>query len=104
MLIYLTSSYLDVIKDVEVVCVHVCSQLKSNVINLSIPKQPGIEDVWVSVQSRMLPAIIVGCIYRHPKSHVASFEYIQDVFRQLCASKKDFYVLDDFNDDVIIKG
>ncbi len=68
------------------VCIYVSKQLKTNVINLSIPKQPGIEDVWVSVQSHMLPAIIFRCIYRHPKSHVASFEYIQDVFRQLCVS------------------
>ncbi len=86
------------------VCIYVSSQLKTNVLNLSIPKQLDIEDVWVSVQSHMLPAIIVGCIYRHPKSLVASFEYIQDVFRELCVSKKDFYVLGDFNDGMLSKG
>ena len=86
------------------VCIYVSNQLKTNVINLFIPKEPGIEDVWVSVQSQMFPAIIVGCVYRHPKSHVGSFEYIQDVFRQLCVSKKDFYVLGDFNDDILSKG
>ncbi len=31
--------------------IYVSNQLKTNVIILSIPKQPGIEDVWVSVQS-----------------------------------------------------
>ncbi len=69
------------------VCIYVSNQLKTNVINLSIPKQPCTEDIWFSVQSHMLPAIIVGCINRHLESHVASLEYIQDVFRELCVSK-----------------
>ncbi len=38
--------------------------LKCNVINLPIPKQPGVEDLWVSVQYHMLPAIIIECVYR----------------------------------------
>ena len=86
------------------VCIYVRNQLKTNVINLPVSKQPGIEDVWVSVQSHMLPAIIVGCIYRQPKSHVVSFQYIQDIFRQLCVRKKIFYVLGDFNNDILSKG
>ncbi len=86
------------------ICIYVSSLLKINVINLPFPKQPGVEDIWVSVQCHMLPAIIIGCVYRHPKAPVASFEYLQDVFRQLCLCKKDFYILGDFNDDLLLKG
>ena len=82
------------------ICIYVNKQLKSNVIDLSFSKQPGVEDLWVSVQCRMLPAIIIGCVYRHPKAPVSSFEYLQDVFRQLSVCKKGFYVLGDFNDDL----
>ena len=86
------------------VCIYVNNLLKTNVINLSFSKKPGIEDVWVSVQSGMLPAIIVGCIYRHPKSTVTSFEDIQEVLRQSCLSKKRFYVLGEFNDNLLAQG
>ncbi len=86
------------------VCMYVNSSLKINVINLPIPKQPGVEDLWVSVQYHMLPAIIIGCVYRHPKALAASFEYLQDVFSQICLCKKGFYILGDFNDDLLLKG
>lgn len=82
------------------VCIYVNKQLKSNVIDLSFSKQLGVEDLWVSVQCRMLPTIIIGCIYRHPKAPASSFEYLQDVFRQLSVCKKGFYVLGGFNDDL----
>ena len=86
------------------VCMYVRNQLKVNVIDLSLTKHPGIEDVWVSVQSHMFPDIIIGCVYRHPKAPATSFEYLKDVFMHLCVSKKLFYVLGDFNDDLLCKG
>ena len=86
------------------VCIYVRNELKVNIIDLSLPKHPGVEDMWLSVQSHMFPAIIVGCVYRHPKALATSFEHLQDVFRHLCVSKKMFYVLGDFNDDLLLKG
>lgn len=70
-------------------------------IDVPFPKQAGDKDIWVSVQNDMLPAVIVGCVYRHPKAPLASFDYIQHVFRQLCVSRKGFYVLGDFSDDLL---
>ncbi len=78
--------------------IYVRNQLKVNVINFPLTKQPGIDDVGVSVQSHMFPSIIVGCVCRHQKAPGTSFEYLQDVMH-LCVSKKQFYVLGDFNDD-----
>ncbi len=50
----------------------------------------------------MYPAVAIGCVYRHPKTSADSFEYLQDVFRQLCASKKKIYLLGDSNNDLLL--
>ncbi len=70
------------------ICIYVNSLLKINVIKIPSPKQPGVEEVWVSVQCHMLPGIVIRCVYRHPKATVASLKYFQHVFRQLCLFKK----------------
>lgn len=72
------------------VCIYVNNSLTSSLIKLEVPRQVGVEDVWVQVQCRKLPAIIIGCVYRHPKALAASFDYIQDVFRTVCLRNK-FY-------------
>ena len=72
-------------------------------ISLDIPRLAGVEDVWVTVQCRKLPAIIVGCVYRHPKALVTSFHYIEDVFKVICLRKKKVFILGDFNDDILDK-
>ncbi len=56
------------------------------------------------MQSRKLPAIIIGCVYRHPKALAASFDYIQDVVRMVCLRDKSVFILADFNDDLLLKG
>ncbi|RUM30450.1 MAG: hypothetical protein DSY42_04590 [Aquifex sp.] len=86
------------------VCIYVKKELRTNIINFLLPKQVGVEDLWLSVQSNMYPAVIIGCVYRHPKANVDSFEYLQDVFRQLCVSKKNFYILGDFNNDLLLNS
>ena len=86
------------------VCIYVKKELKTNIINFLLPKQAGVEDLWLIVQSNMYPAVIIGCVYRHPKAGVDSFEYLQDVFRQLCVSKKNFYILGDFNNDLLLNS
>ncbi len=69
-------------------------------INLSVPKQAGVEDVWVTVQCPKLPSIIIGCTYRHPNTLSVVFEYIQDVLKTICMKNKAVYVLGDFNDNL----
>ncbi len=46
---------------------------------------------------------MVGCVYRHPKAPIASFNYIQDVFKTLCLKNKALYILGDFNDNLLLK-
>ncbi len=43
-------------------------------------------------------------LYKHPKAGAESFEYLQDVFRQACISKEDFYIVGDFNDDLLLNN
>ncbi len=82
------------------VCIYVKDILSANVIDLNIPRQTGIEDIWVTVQCRKLPGIVIGCIYRHLKAPVATFDYIQDVLRVACMRKKASFILGDFNNNL----
>lgn len=85
------------------VCMYIKNILTVNVINLNVPKQEGVEDVWVTVQCRKLPAVIIGCMYRHPKAPMIAYDYIQDIFRELCLKNKTLYILGDFNDNLLVK-
>ncbi len=85
------------------VCIYTKKELKTHLITFPVTRQVGVEDLWVSIQSNKYPAVIIGCVYRHPKATVDSYEYLQDVFRQLCISKKFFYILGDFNCDLLLK-
>ncbi len=63
---------------------HVCKEtVEDQCNNFPFTRQLGVEDLWVSVQSHMYPTIIIGCVYRHPKEPVVSFEYVHNVLRQL---------------------
>lgn len=83
------------------VCKYVKNVLTVNFMNLNLPKQVGIEDIWITVQYRKLPAIIIGCMYRHPKASATTFEYIQDMFRLISTKNKTLFILGDFNDNLL---
>ena len=54
------------------------------------------------VQCRKLPAIVIGCMYRHPKASATAFECIQDVFRLISMKNKTFFILGDFNENLLV--
>ncbi len=64
----------------------------------------GIEDVCVTVQCRKLSAIIIGCMYRHPKASATTCEYIEDVFRLISTKNKTCFILEDFNDYLLVSN
>ncbi len=86
------------------VCMYVRRAFSPSVSNLDVPRTTGVEDVWVKIQCRKWPAIITGCVYRHPKALATSFDYIQDIFRMVCLRDKSVFILGDFNDDLITMG
>ncbi len=47
--------------------------------------------VYVCVCVCVCPAVIIGCVYRHPKASADSFEYLQDVFRLVCKQEEFLY-------------
>ena len=67
-----------------------------------LTKQEGIGDIWVQVQCRKLPSIILGCLYRHPKAHSNSFDYIENTLRAIIMRKKTRFQLDDINGNVLL--
>ena len=83
------------------VCIYAKIFLNVNVLILNNDRPEGVEDVWLSVQSNKLPSIIVGCIYRHPKSDLFTFDYISDTLKLVCTRNKPIYVLGDLNDDLL---
>ena len=74
--------------------------MSAKAIELKVPRQTGIEDIWITVQCRKLLAIVVGCMYRYPKAPVATLDYIQDVFRLICMRNKPLFILGDLNDNL----
>lgn len=55
-------------------------------------------DVWVNLQSNMLPSFIIGTVYRNPQWTFESFEYFEKVFREMF--KKKHFILGDLNEDL----
>ena len=82
------------------VCIYVRSDLKVTKIEMQIEKETLVEDLWIQVQLKKLPSIIIGAIYRHPKALSNSFEYILSCFKEICVRNKPVFILGDINDDL----
>ena len=63
--------------------IYVRNDLKVNRISADAEKANGVEDVWISIQHKKLPSLIVGCVYRHPKALASSFDYLKATFRNM---------------------
>ena len=82
-------------------CIYIKNNLVVNIIDINLNKPTGIEDLWLTVQCRKLPSVIIGCFYRHPKSATETFDYLSDVLSFMSLKNKPFFVLGDFNDDYL---
>ena len=85
-------------------CIFYRDDLKVTLLETYIDKVEGVEDVWVSVQSRKLPSVVIGSVYRHPKASVISFDYMYDVFKKMCMKNKPIFIFGDINDDMFIQN
>ena len=86
------------------VCVFVKDHFKVNVIENSNEREEGVECIWLSVQHRYLPSFIIGCLYRHPKASVESFNFILDAFKNILLRNKSIFIFGDFNDNLLNHG
>ena len=82
-------------------CIYVKDIYTVNLLEPTNERPQGVEDVWVTIQSCKFPTIIVGCMYRHPKAHICTYDYIRDMMHSLSLKNKAFYILGDFNDDFL---
>ena len=85
------------------VCIYVRGDLNISVIDAGVDKAEGIEDLWVQGQHKKFPSFIVGCVYRHPKALATSFQYLANVFRNICLRNKPVFILGDINDSLFVK-
>jgi len=85
------------------VAIYVRDNLKVNPLNLTASKIDGVEDLWLSIQCRKLPSVIIGCIYRHPHASAESFKYLLDIFREISLRNKPIIVLGDLNENLLQK-
>ena len=53
------------------------------------------------MQCRKLPSIIIGTVYRHPHALVNSFDYLSEIFKDMCSRNKPLIILGDINDDLL---
>ncbi len=82
-------------------CIYVKDVFKVTPVNVDTERPDGVEDVWVAARCRMLPTVIVGCLYRHPNSLARIFYYISDVLQVISLRDKPFYVFGDSNDNFL---
>ena len=82
-------------------CMYVRNNLKSTKMKINHPPCQGIEDVWVKVQLKKLPSIIVGAMYRHPHATSDSFDYIRETLQELVLENKTIFLLGDLNDNIL---
>ncbi len=44
------------------VFIYVKKELRTNIVNFLLPKQDGVENLWLCVLSNMYPVVITGCL------------------------------------------
>lgn len=83
------------------VCTYVRENLASQKVKVDVLNLKGVEDLWVTVQCRKQPSVIVGCIYRHPHALADSFQYISDIFKIMLLKNKPLFILGDLNNNML---
>ena len=85
-------------------CIYVRNDLSVNICNLNVPMVDGLEDIWLSVQHRKFPSIIIGCLYRHPSASNDTFNHILERLRLICLRNKKIYIVGDLNSNLLDKS
>ena len=79
---------------------YVNEHLSTEILKTNIVQQSGVENEWIQFQCRKLHSIVIGYIYRHPKTHSDSFDNIVDLLRTMPMRNKTMFTLGDLNDEL----
>ncbi|MEL6989058.1 MAG: endonuclease/exonuclease/phosphatase family protein, partial [Bacteroidota bacterium] len=85
-------------------CIYVKSSISSRVIDTNIDKCSKIEDLWIQIQVRKLPSLIIGTAYRHPNALAESYDYLESILREMNTRNKPIIMVGDLNDDLLIQN
>ena len=65
--------------------------------DLELPAE-GVESCWIEITSKKEQNVIIGCIYRHPHSHIDSFhEAMKERLQDLNSKGNQVFILGDIN-------
>ena len=80
--------------------VGLCLAEELNIIrrcDLELPAE-GVESCWIEITSKKEQNIIIGCVYRHPHSHIGSFhEAMKERLQDLNSTGNQVFILGDIN-------
>lgn len=85
------------------ICIYVKKNLTVTPNNTAIDKPDRVEDLWLTVQCRRLPAFIIGCFYQHSHSSVDTYNYIEEILKFITLRNKAF-LFGDFNCNIFLKN
>ncbi len=63
-----------------------------------------IEITWIELVLLNTRPLLIGSVYRHPKSHVTYYDTLSDHLQQVCNEEKETFCLGDINSDILING
>ena len=82
--------------------VYVRDNFRVNLIPNDIERPPLVEDIWITVQHRKYKTYAIGFVYRHPRATVESFDYLSNIFRNMCLRNQSILIMGDFNDNILV--
>ena len=60
------------------------------------------ETVWIEIKNNKSKNIICGCVYRHPRYDMSSFQlYMDKILKKINLENKEVYIAGDFNTDFL---
>ena len=84
------------------VCVYVRDNLSAKLIKSDYSQIPGMEEIWLNIQYKYFPSLILGCVYRHPKASHNTYEELYTRLSTMSLCKKPVFLLGDLNDNQLV--
>ena len=65
-------------------------------------RENDFETIWIEIKNEKSKNIICGCVYRHPRYDMSSFQlYMDKILKKINFENKEVYIAGDFNTDFL---